>query len=81
MPLSVSKIKEILAPWRLIILTSKGAIRFKRETGYAGEMTDQGFEFLEVTNKDDHFSNISAPPETKIHRIRYEDVVDLERHP
>lgn len=78
---SISEIKEILAPGQLIILTCKKPVRFNEETGYAGKNDEDSFEFLEVINKYEHFSNISDPPETKAHLIRYADVIALMKHP
>lgn len=78
---SIEEIKSILVPGLLVTLTCKGPFQFTRETGYAGESFADTFEFSEVTNKYEHFSNISDPPETKVHIIRYKDVLNLEKHP
>lgn len=76
---SPEEIKAILKPWELIRLTCKGPVKFEAETGYAGESFTDTFEFKEITNQYEHFSNISDPPETKVHSIRYSDVIDLQK--
>lgn len=77
--MSPEEIKKILAPWQFITLSCSGPIPFKNESGYAGKSFEDTFEFREVTNKDAHFSNISDPPETKIHIIRYSDVISIKQ--
>ncbi len=76
---SIEEIRKILAPWQFITLSCKGPIAFKDESGYAGESFAETFEFREVTNKNEHFSNTSDDPITKIHVIRYTDVISLKK--
>lgn len=76
---SIEEIKKILAPWQLITLTCKGLVPFKEETGYAGASFVDTFEFKEVTNKYEHFSNVSDPPETRVHIIKFVDVINLTK--
>jgi hypothetical protein len=76
---STEEIRAILKPWQLVKLTSKGPVQFKGKKGYAGESYADSFEFKEVTNEYEHFSNVSDPPETTVHIIRYEDVISLSK--
>lgn len=76
---SIEEIKSFLGPWRLVKLTTKGRHGFKDETGYAGAVFDDSFEFKEVLNKTEHFSNISDPPELKGHIIKYTDVILIRK--
>jgi hypothetical protein len=78
---SIEEIKAILKPWVFIELTCTGASPFNKKNGYAGKSFADSFEFLEVTNGYEHFSNISADPETKTHIILYKDVISMKKHP
>jgi hypothetical protein len=77
----IEEIKAILKPWTLIELTSEGTSTFDGKVGYAGESFADSFEFLQVTNEFEHFSNASAEPKTRTHLILYTDVVSVKRYP
>lgn len=76
---SFEEIKSIIAPWQFVTLTCKGPVPFNNEPGYAWKAYDDYFEFREVLNKNEHFSNTSDDPETKIHVIKYSDVILLKK--
>lgn len=81
MPQTVEEIKAMLKPRALIQLTCKGPSSFDQKIGYVGECFADSFEFLQVTNEYEHFSNISAGPETRTHVILYQDVINLKNYP
>lgn len=70
-------IKQRLRKGEAVRLTSKGPVIFQKETGYCGEVFEDRFEFKEVLNGYEHFSNISDHAQTKTHVIRFEDVVEV----
>ncbi len=76
---SIEEIRALVTPWNLVYLTCKGPTPFDEEQGYALENFDDYFQFGEVLNKDEHFSNISDPPETKTHDIKYSDVITVRK--
>lgn len=78
---SPEEFKTILKPWALIELTCNGPVVFNKKVGYSGERFAESFEFWQVTNEYEHFSNISDPPETKTHLILYSDVISLKKLP
>jgi hypothetical protein len=78
---SIDEIKAILKPWQLIELTCKDRSTFDRKVGYAGQSFADSFEFLQVTNEYEHFSNISADPQTRKHIILYKDVHTVKKYP
>lgn len=49
--------------------------------GYVGDIFEDRFEFLVVTNKYEHFSNISAPAETIPYIIPFKDIEAIEVNP
>ena len=76
---SIDEMRKLLRPWELVKLTCKGPDEFRGQTGYAAESFADAFEFKVVVNAYEHFSNISAPPETRTHLIRFADVITLEK--
>jgi hypothetical protein len=52
-------------------------IRVNGTQGYVVAVHEDDFEFGRVTNAYEHFSNISAPPDLDVRRIRFEDVDDV----
>lgn len=54
--------------------------KFKGAVGYIGAVKADEFEFDEVTNGYEHFSNISDPPIVKTHVIKLSDVTDLREY-
>ena len=81
MALSIEELREILKPWTLIELTCKGPTPFDKKVGYAGKSSGDSFEFLQVTNEYEHFSNISAEPITRTHIILFTDVIKVVKRP
>ncbi len=71
-----AEFKQFLKPWNLIRLTSSKPA-FKAKQGYVGAIFEDAFEFEEVTNPYEHFSNISDPPMLKTHRVNLSDVKNI----
>lgn len=46
--------------------------------GYVGEVFENSFEFLVVTNPSEHFGNLSAPARTVTHVIPFEAIEAIE---
>ncbi len=67
---------KFIKPGNLIRLTSSNPV-FKGDLGYVGAVFDDAFDFDEVTNAYEHFSNISDPAILKTHRVNLSDVKDL----
>src|SRR5688572_24704106 len=80
MPQTKQEIISILESKGLVFLTTKGERGFKGKQGYAGNSFADFFEFLVVLNDYEHFSNISDPPITQKHQIRYEDVIEIRKY-
>jgi len=74
-----SEFKQFLKPWNMIRLTSRKPL-FEAKLGYVGAVFDDAFDFEEVTNPYEHFSNISDPPILKTHRVTEHDVKQFELH-
>lgn len=59
------------------LLKPDNLVRVNGVQGYVVAVYEDGFDFGRVTNAYEHFSNISAPPELDIQRIRFADVETL----
>jgi hypothetical protein len=53
------------------------ASRYGTQEGEVGEVSEDSFELLVVSNPYEHFSNISAPAEYKKHTILKKDVEEI----
>jgi hypothetical protein len=69
---------NIIEPGRYICLTCSGDSPMTGTSGYVGDVSDDSFDFGEVMNAYEHFSNISADPVLKNQRVRFADVVKVE---
>jgi len=67
---------KFLKQGSLIRLTSSSPV-FEGNLGYVGAVFDDAFDFDEVTNAYEHFSNISDPAILKTHRVSLSDVKDI----
>jgi hypothetical protein len=67
---------DFLTPWNLIRLTSSKPV-FNEKQGYVGKVFKDAFEFEEVMNLYEHFSNISDPPILKTHHINFADIKNI----
>lgn len=65
---------ELLKPDAYVTVTCNDGSTSK---GYVVALHRDDFEFGIVTNAFEHFSNISAPAELSIRRIRFADVADV----
>jgi len=74
------EIKSIIESKGLVRLTTKGEGGFKGKQGYAGNSFADFFEFLVVLNDYEHFSNISDPPITETHQVRYKNVIEITKY-
>lgn len=72
--MNANEIRSLLREGEFLRLTCSGPVVFRQESGYCGTVHDDHFEFLQVTNKYEHFSNISDPPKTRSHEIAFGDV-------
>ena len=76
---SLEEIKSVIAPWQFATLTCKGPVPVNDEPGYR-KSHDDYFEFREVLNKNDHFSNTSDLPEKKTDSIKYSDLISRKKY-
>jgi hypothetical protein len=53
---------------------------FHGAIGYVGAVKADVFEFDEVINGYEHFSNVSDPPIVKTHVIKLSDVIDVREY-
>jgi hypothetical protein len=77
MPLPIDQIKKLLTENSSVTLTCSGPSPFENEIGYIGQVFEDSFEFLQVTNKYEHFSNISAEPKLRANVIEFAHVIQL----
>jgi hypothetical protein len=68
---------DLVRPGSCIWLTCKGDPPGTERAGYVGAVSDLTFEFGEVMNSYEHFSNLSADPELRHEHIRFADVVTV----
>jgi len=56
----------------------RGPVSFLNESGYVGQVFETAFEFKRVINGNEHYGNESAPAETELHRVKFEDIIFID---
>jgi len=75
--ISNSPFRDLLKTGKHIHLTSSNPA-FKEKGGYVGEVLENSFEFNEVTNAYEHYSNISDPPIFRTHMVQLKDILHIK---